>query len=80
MIKKCMSLLFLVSIGLPLYGMHEPKNKKTIYSLEQLKGEYGRARQEVQKDRTAALEDMVTRSKMEKTPEVKVMIETIDKK
>lgn len=79
MIKNFMSFLFLVSIGLPLYGMNsEQKTKKTIYSLEQLKQEVGRTRQEVIKNRDAMCEDMIKRGRVDYNPVVKVDMHSTD--
>jgi len=79
MIKKIMTgVLFVVSVGLPLNGMHEQKTKKTIYSVEQLREEVGRARQEISKNRSAMYEDMIKRGKVDYNPVIKVDMQSTD--
>jgi len=79
MIKKCMSFLFLVSIGLPLYGMNnEQKTKKTIYSLEQLKQEVGRTRQEYSKNKEGMLQDVIRKGRVDHNPVITVDIHSTD--
>ena len=77
MIKKIiLGVLFLVSVGLPLYGMN--KDKKTIYSVEQLRQEVGRLRKEMPKNRGKMYEDMIRNGAVDHNPVVKVDIQSSD--